>query len=89
MIETLQDNDEINHCSVQLDDNQHIHLNIVFNNGKSEHIYFPLGFPINPPLISSVDFKELSPWQYDGNILSSFINYYNLNHYDGRKKTFS
>lgn len=89
LIESLQNKEEVNHCSVQIDNNQHIHLNIVLNNGKGEHIYFPLGFPINPPLISSVDFKELTPWQYDGDILSSFINYYNSNHYDGRKKTFS
>lgn len=89
MIESLQDNDDINYCSVQLDDNQHVHLNIILNNGKGEHIYFPLGFPKSPPSISSDDFREISPWQYDGDILSSFINYYNSNHYDGRKKTFS
>ncbi len=89
IIEFLQNKEEVNHCSVKLDDNQHIHLNIVHNNGKGEHIYFPLGFPKSSPLISFDDFKELSPWQYNGDILSSFINYFNSNHYDGRKKTFS
>ena len=89
IIESLQNKAEVVQCFVQLDDNQHVHLQVAFKNGIGEHIYFPLGFPQDPPSISSDSFIETAPWHYNGDILSSFIKYYNSNHYDGRKKTFS
>lgn len=73
-------------CSVQMDEKQHVHI-LVKRDNRCEHIYFPQNFPFEAPIISQNQKNDImrKPWEFDGNLLSSFIQYYkSIVNYDGQ-----
>lgn len=75
-------------CSVKMDPQNHIQL-LVKRKNKDEYIYFPSKFPQAAPEIQLDFHGKFIPaglnWNYQGDILSSFIKYYkSIYDYDGR-----
>ena len=68
--------------TAKLDDDNRVHL-VVDRGWRQEQIYFPQGFPdVQPVVLVFTDAGDQegtpaeAPWQFDGDIYRSFINFY-------------
>lgn len=64
-------------CSVQLDENKQVHLYLE-QEDRTVHFHFGGNFPGSPPsiVVNGEPMNQQMEWNYNGDIYSSFINYY-------------
>lgn len=87
IMDFLNQDSDVANLKLMLDDNKHVNLTCFWRREFPTIIYFPAGFPVLPPQYkvcrtdgrgSSIPCTlQLPEWNYKGDILKSFVEYYN------------
>lgn len=80
IIDKLKDLHPSNEYIPTLDQVNEVHIEVYQKDSLLEDIHFPAAFPFEPPRISTPYGQirvERTQWQYKGDILISFLSYYN------------